>query len=242
MLYGLATPVAIMVGTGKGAENGILIKSAESLEILHLVDTVVLDKTGTITKGKPEVTEIVTKLEEKELLKLVGSLEKASEHPLAEAIMEKVQEEKVKLFEVEEFISHTGRGVRGIIQGEEYFCGNIAFMKENNINILLERESENLLNEGKTVLYFANKESIIGIIAVEDKIKETSYEAIKELKKKNINIVMITGDNKKSAEKIGERLGINNIISEVLPQDKENEVSKLQKQNKKVAFVRRWDK
>ena len=115
-------------------------------------------------------------------------------------------------------------------------------MKENNINICLEKESEALLNEGKTVLYFADKESIIGIIAVEDKIKETSYQAIKELKKKNINIVMITGDNRKSAEKIGEKLGITNIIAEVLPQDKEKEVSNLQRQNKKVAFVRRWDK
>lgn len=242
MLFGLATPVAIMVGTGKGAENGILIKSAESLEILHLVDTVVLDKTGTITEGKPTVTDIVTKLEEKEFLKLAGGLEKASEHPLAEAIMEKVQEEKIEVFNVEDFISHTGRGVRGSVQGEEYFCGNIAFMKENNINICLEKESEALLNEGKTVLYFADKESIIGIIAVEDKIKETSYQAIKELKKKNINIVMITGDNRKSAEKIGEKLGITNIIAEVLPQDKEKEVSNLQRQNKKVAFVRRWDK
>lgn len=231
-----------MVGTGKGAENGILIKSAESLEILHLVDTVVLDKTGTITKGKPVVTDIVTKLDEKEFLKLAGSLEKASEHPLAEAIIEKAQEEKIELSQVEDFVSNAGRGVKGTIQGEQYFGGNIAFMKENNINILLENESENLLNQGKTVLYFANEESIIGIVAVEDKIKETSYMAIKELKKKNINIVMITGDNKKSAEKIGERLGITNIISEVLPQDKEGEVSNLQKQNKKVAFVRRWNK
>lgn len=242
MLFGLATPVAIMVGTGKGAENGILIKSAESLEILHLVDTVVLDKTGTITEGKPAVTDIFTNMDEKEFLGLAGSLEKASEHPLADAIMEKVQEEKIELFDVEDFSSISGRGVRGNIQGVEYLGGNIAFMKENNIDINLVDESENLLNEGKTVLYFANKDSIIGIIAVEDRIKETSYTAIQELKKKNINIVMITGDNKKSAEKIGQRIGINNIISEVLPQDKEKEVSNLQKQNKKVAFVRRWDK
>lgn len=229
-----------MVGTGKGAENGILIKSAESLELLHLIDTAVLDKTGTITEGRPVVTNIETNLDEKEFLTLAGSLEKASEHPLAEAIMEKVEEEKIELVEVEDFISITGRGVKGKIQGEEYFGGNIAFMKENNVDINLVNEK--FLNEGKTVLYFANKESIIGIIAVEDKIKETSYMAIQELKKKNVNIVMITGDNRVSARKIGERLGITNIISEVMPQDKEREVANLQKQNKKVVFVRRWDK
>ncbi len=235
---GLATPVAIMVGTGKGAENGILIKSAESLELLHLVDTVVLDKTGTITEGKPKVTDIITTIEEKELLKIAGSLEKNSEHPLAEAVTEKVKQEQIELADIKEFTAVSGRGVKGKIEGKEYFGGNISFMKENNIDISeIIVQSDELLNKGKTVLYFANENTVIGMIAVADTIKNTSYQAIQELKKKNIEVVMITGDNRIVAETIGNELGIDKVISEVLPQDKEKEVAKLQKQGKKVAFV-----
>jgi len=232
---GLATPVAIMVGTGKGAQNGILIKSAESLELLHLVDTVVLDKTGTITEGKPKVTDIIG---EENLLQIAGSLEKNSEHPLAEAILEKVRENNIELLEVNEFNSITGRGVIGRIDGIKYYGGNLKFFEENDINIdeFLNKSNE-LLKQGKTVLYFANGTSIIGIIAVADTIKSTSNQAIQELKKRNIEVAMITGDNKTVAETIGKQLEIEKVISEVLPQDKEKEVAKLQAEGKKVAFV-----
>lgn len=260
---GLATPVAIMVGTGKGAENGILIKSAESLELLHLIDTIVLDKTGTITEGKPKVIDIITSQTlvgntsslnngrvkvvsninythkvENELLKIAGSLEKKSEHPLAEAIIEKAKENNIELLEVTDFLSVSGRGVKGKIEGVDYIGGNIAFMQENNIELdVVKNQSEELAKEGKTLLYFAKENNLIGIITVADKVKVTSKQAIEELKKKNLEVVMLTGDNKLAAETIGKSVGINNIISEVLPQDKEKEVSKLQAQGKKVAFV-----
>ena len=235
---GLATPVAIMVGTGKGAEKGILIKSAESLELLHSIDTIVLDKTGTVTEGRPKVIDIVSLIEERELLKIAGTLEKNSEHPLADAIMEKIKEDKIDLLEVSEFVAISGRGVKGKIDGMNYIGGNISFMKENNINTkMIDLKSEEFLNQGNTVLYFANSNEIIGIIAVADTIKNTSIQAIQEMKSRNIDVVMITGDNKIVAEQIGKKLGINIIISEVLPQDKEKEVSKLQMQGKKVVFV-----
>ena len=235
---GLATPVAIMVGTGKGAENGILIKSAESLEILHSVDTVVLDKTGTITEGKPKVTDIVSLINENELLKIAGSLEKASEHPLAEAIVKKAEGSKIIFNDVKKFEIVSGRGVKGVIEQKTYFAGNIAFMKENNINTeKVNSKAKDLLNSGKTVLYFSDDKNVIGIIAVADTIKKTSYQAIKELKKRNIDTIMITGDNSLVANSIGNEIGINRVISEVLPQDKEREIDRLQKEGKKVAFV-----
>ncbi len=235
---GLATPVAIMVGTGKGAENGILIKSAESLEILHSVDTVVLDKTGTITEGKPKVTDIVSLINENELLKIAGSLEKSSEHPLAEAIVKKAEDSKIIFNGVKKFETVSGRGVKGVIEQKTYFAGNIAFMKENNINTeKVNSKAKDLLNSGKTVLYFSDDKNVIGIIAVADTIKKTSYQAIKELKKRNIDTIMITGDNSLVANSIGNEIGINRVISEVLPQDKEREIDRLQKEGKKVAFV-----
>lgn len=252
---GLATPVAIMVGTGKGAEQGILIKSAESLEQLHLVDTVVLDKTGTITEGKPEVTDIsindikVNKeknnndnnrelKDENELLRIAGSLERKSEHPLAEAVIDKVREKQIELLEVQEFSAISGRGIKGKINGTNYIVGNNQFMKENYVDVEeISKKSNELLKQGKTVLYIASEKQIIGIIAVADTIKNTSKQAIKELKEKNIEVVMLTGDNKIVAEQIGNQLEINKVISEVLPQDKEKEVSKLQQQGKIVAFV-----
>ena len=235
---GLATPVAIMVGTGKSAQNGILIKSAESLELLHKVDTVVFDKTGTLTEGKPRVTDIISNIEQNSLLKIAGSLEKKSEHPLAQAILEKAEENEVDLIDIKCFNSISGRGVTGEIEGMKYYGGNIAFIKENNITIdKFEKESNILLSQGKTVLYFADSCSVIGIIALADTIKDTSYQTIQELKKKNIDVVMITGDNSIVAETIGKQLGIVNIVSEVLPQEKESEVRKLQGKWKKVAFV-----
>lgn len=235
---GLATPVAIMVGTGKGAENGILIKSAESLETLHLVDTVVLDKTGTITEGKPKVTDIISDIEEIKLLQLAASLEKNSEHPLAEAIIEKAKQIQIEIPTCDEFIAISGRGIKGKINGQIYYGGNINLMQENNINIgKITSISEKLSKEGKTVLYFANEKQILGLIAVADTIKNTSYKAIEELKKKNIEVVMLTGDNSIVANTIGNKLKIDKVISEVMPADKEKEVSKLQADGKKVAFI-----
>ena len=235
---GLATPVAIMVATGKGAENGILIKSAESLERLHLVNTVMLDKTGTVTEGKPVVTDILSIIKENELLEIAGSLEKLSQHPLAEAINKKVEKEIVDLKNVDEFENISGRGVKGKIDGEIYLGGNYAFMTENNIDVKdVENRYNALSSKGKTVLFFSNKEKVIGIIAVSDIIKKTSKKAVEELKKNNVEVIMITGDNKKVAEAIGKEAGIENIVSEVLPQDKESVVSKYQEKGKVVAFV-----
>ncbi len=260
---GLATPVAIMVGTGKGAENGILIKSAESLELLHSIDTVVLDKTGTITTGKPKVVDIITSQNfvgntenlkndrvkiienttynekvENELLKIAGSLEKNSEHPLAEAILEKTKERNIELLEVTDFFAVSGRGVKGKIDGKQYFGGNLNFMNENHINTDDVREKSDMLaKNGKTLLYFAKENNLIGLIAVSDMIKKTSKKAIEILKDKNLEVVMLTGDNKLASSAIGKEIGIDNVISEVMPQDKEKEVEKLQKQGKKVAFV-----
>ena len=260
---GLATPVAIMVATGKGAENGILIKDAESLELLHKVDIIVLDKTGTITAGKPKVTDVITSQSlvgktsllnnirikvigntnynlkvENELLKIAGSLEKYSEHPLAEAILTKVNENKVELEEVKNFQAISGRGIKGEIKGKKYFAGNLIFMQANQIDTsIVNVVTDKLYKEGKTLLYFAKERELIGLIAVADTIKVSSIEAIKSFKEKNLEITMITGDNKIAAEAIGNGLGINKIISEVMPQDKEKEVEKLQKQGKKVAFV-----
>lgn len=235
---GLATPVAIMVGTGKGAENGILIKSAESLEMLHSINTVILDKTGTITEGKPVVTDIVTSMEQKDFLIIAGSLERKSEHLLAEAITNKAKEEKIEFIEIQEFQSTSGRGIQGKINGQKYFAGNIAFMDENKININeFKSSSDKLASKGKTVLYFANENKLLGIIAVADVIKETSYVAIKEMKKRGIETIMVTGDNHVVAETIAKEVGINKVVSEVLPQDKEKEVEKQQLKGRKIAFV-----
>lgn len=235
---GLATPVAIMVGTGKGAENGILIKSAESLEMLHSINTVILDKTGTITEGKPVVTDVVTSMEQKDFLIIAGSLERKSEHPLAEAITNKAKKEKIEFIEIQEFQSTSGRGIQGKINGQKYFAGNIAFMYENKININeFKSSSDKLASKGKTVLYFASENKLLGIIAVADVIKETSYVAIKEMKKRGIETIMVTGDNHVVAETIAKEVGINKVVSEVLPQDKEKEVEKQQLKGRKVAFV-----
>ena len=236
---GLATPVAIMVGTGKGAQNGILIKSAESLETLHLVDIVVLDKTGTITEGKPKVTDIlVNNINEKHFLKIAASLEKASEHPLAEAVLRKAEEEEQELDEVQEFLAISGRGVKGKIAGINYLGGNSKFMLENNVPANeTAKEAEKFLEQGKTVIYFAREIEIIGIIAVADTIKSTSYQAVQELKRRNINVIMLTGDNETVANTIARELKVEKVIAEIMPQDKQNEVSKLQEQGKKVAFV-----
>ena len=236
---GLATPVAIMVATGKGAQNGVLIKSAESLELLHNIDTVVFDKTGTITEGKPEVTDIISYIDENELLKIAGSLEQNSEHPLAEAIMNKLKDKNIDVYKIDGFNSTSGRGIEGQINTIRYIGGNLSFMEENNIKgiNIAKNDSQSMQEQGKTCIYFADTSKIIGILGIADTIKSTSKIAIEELQKRNIDTIMITGDNRKAANAIAKETGIDKVISEVLPQDKEVEVTKMQKEGKKVAFV-----
>lgn len=237
---GLATPVAIMVGTGKGASNGILIKSAESLEILHTINTVVLDKTGTITEGKPVVTDIITMNEEteKNLLQIAASLEKPSEHPLAEAIVERSKEEGILAKDVTEFEAISGRGIVGKIDEKEYIAGNLALMREKNIDVSTFQEtSDSFAMEGKTPLYFADSQMLLGIIAVADVVKPTSRDAIEQFKAMGIDVVMLTGDNQKTAEAIKNQLHIDRVVAEVLPQDKEREIRSIQENGKKVAMV-----
>lgn len=237
---GLATPVAIMVGTGKGASNGILIKSAEALENLHTISTVVLDKTGTITEGKPVVTDIITKgLESEErLLQIAASIESFSEHPLAEAILEKAKERGISLRNVDNFNSISGRGIVGIIDGKQYTAGNLALMKDREINAnMFQDTSDEFAMDGKTPLYFAEDKNLLGIIAVADVVKATSRKAIDNFKAMGINVVMLTGDNKKTAEAIRKQLNIDRVVAEVLPQDKEKEIRNIQASGKKVAMI-----
>ncbi|MEE1442062.1 MAG: heavy metal translocating P-type ATPase [Blautia sp.] len=236
---GLATPVAIMVGTGKGAENGILIKSGEALEVTHSIQSVVLDKTGTITQGTPKVTDIQTfGVDKQELLKIAGALEKKSEHPLAEAVLEQVKEEKLTLPEVQEFQAVPGKGIQGKIQGIQYYAGNLKFMEEQKMDISkVQTQVERLAEEGKTPLIFAKEQQILGILAAADLVKPTSAQAIRELKKLGIQVIMLTGDNERTAKAIQKQLDLDTVIAEVLPQDKEREVAKLQEEGKTVAMV-----
>lgn len=238
---GLATPVAIMVGTGKGAENGILIKSGEALEVTHNIHSVVLDKTGTITQGKPVVTDIEIKakgMEANRLLQIAASLEAKSEHPLAEAIMEAAGEKEIELLPTSDFQAIAGKGIRGKINGKEYFAGNRKLMEENGISLSeVDIVMEKLAEEGKTPLLFADSKEIIGIIGAADVVKPTSAQAIRELKRLGLEVIMLTGDNKRTATAIKRELGIDTVIAEVLPQDKEREVARLQESGKKVAMV-----
>ncbi|MDU4325849.1 MAG: copper-translocating P-type ATPase [Clostridium celatum] len=236
---GLATPTAIMVGTGKGAENGVLIKGGEALEITHKIDTIVFDKTGTITEGKPVVTDIVTKEKNKnELLSLAASAEKGSEHPLGEAIVRGAEEKNIELKQLESFNSIPGHGIQVVIEGDTILLGNLKLMKENSIDIgVLQEDSDRLAYEGKTPMYIAINNSLEGIIAVADTVKPSSIKAIKELHNMGIKVAMITGDNKKTADAIAKQVGIDIVLSEVLPEDKANEVKKLQGENRKVAMV-----
>lgn len=236
---GLATPVAIMVGTGKGAENGILIKSAEALETLHLVKTVIMDKTGTITEGKPVVTDILSDgISEDELLKIAASVEKPSEHPLAGAIIEAAEEKNIALKEINEFTAVSGRGIIAESDGKTIYAGNKKMMDENGISSNgFEDKEKKLSEEGKTVLYFAEKDKILGIIAVQDVPKQTSKAAIRQFKKLGIDVVMLTGDNKRTAEAIAKNLGITNVVAEVMPQDKEAVVRSFQEEGGKTAMI-----
>lgn len=237
---GLATPTAIMVGTGKGAENGILIKSAEALEITHSIDTVVLDKTGTVTEGKPKVVGVVSDddLSDKEFLSLAGSLEKMSEHPLAQAIVNECKEKNIDFLKAENFNQIAGGGIHGDILGTNIYAGNETLIK----NYVTEIEDwfeigREFADNGMTPLYFANGNKILGIIAVADTIKPTSQKAIHELYDMGIDIVMLTGDNNRTAQAIQKEVGIKKVISDVLPQDKERVIHDLQNDGHRVAMV-----
>ena len=237
---GLATPVAIMVGTGKGAENGILIKSAEALETLHTVKTVVLDKTGTLTQGKPVVTDCrpAPGVTEEELLCVAASLEKPSEHPLAEAITAEAEARNIPLAPIEDFLATPGRGIQGTLHGEAVLAGNAVMLAEAGVSLGgFEAAAEELAQAGKTPLYFAEGGRLLGVVAVADTPKPTSAAAVQAFKDMGIDVVMLTGDNRRTAEAVGRQLGVTRVVAEVLPQDKEKTVAELQAQGQRVAMV-----
>ena len=238
---GLATPVAIMVGTGKGAELGVLIKSAAALETAHKVKTVILDKTGTLTEGKPAVTDLAAQpgVEEEELLRLAASLEKPSEHPLAEAILQEAQARGMQLKTAEAFRALPGKGLSAELEGRQYYAGNAALMQEQNIAFSedVRARAEELEAQGKTVLYFADAQRLLGAIAVADRPKPTSKQAVAEFGAMGIDVVMLTGDNERTAKAIAKHLGIQRVIAQVLPADKEKAVREEQKKGRKVAMV-----
>lgn len=239
---GLATPTAIMVGSGKGAEKGILIKDSESLELAHKIQVVMFDKTGTLTQGKPEITNIhVIKndLEKKDALALACTLEKQSEHSLALAFVKFATEKNIVLSEANKVQTVKGRGIKGVIKNQEIFIGNAKFVIEEKVVISKEATEifENYAGNGKTPIYLFDKKEVLAVIAVADILRETAKEAVKKLQDKNIVVYMITGDHHKTAEAIAKELGIDKFVAEVLPQNKSEEVKKLQAQNKVVAFV-----
>ena len=237
---GLATPVAIMVGTGKGAEHGILIKSAEGLERLRSVTTVVLDKTGTVTEGKPKVTDVMplSGTERTELLRIAASLEKPSEHPLGAAIVDEAARRGLPLSPVSSFEAIHGKGVRGTVDGVPYLAGNSAMMAGADISLdLCRADADRLAREGKTPLFFVRGQELMGIIAVADTVKPTSAAAIGGFKKLGLDVILLTGDNRRTAEAIGGQLGLERVISEVLPADKERHVAALQAEGRVVAMV-----
>lgn len=237
---GLATPTAIMVGTGKGAEYGILIKGGEALETAHKINTIVFDKTGTITEGKPEVTDVITAGDttHNQLLQITASAEKGSEHPLGEAIVRGAEKEKLEFLKVNHFNAIPGHGIEVEVNGIEALIGNRKLMDDRNISIEeLEEHSDRLADEGKTPMYIAINNRLAGVIAVADVVKKNSALAINKLHEMGIEVVMITGDNKKTAAAIAKQVGIDRVLAEVLPQDKSEEVKKLQAEGKKVAMV-----
>lgn len=237
---GLATPTAIMVGTGRGAASGVLIKSAEALETVHEVNTIVLDKTGTITQGEPGVTDVLYSKSAGEalLVKTAASLEKYSEHPLAQAIVKYAEQKNVQLVPVTGFAQQAGRGIKGVMEGKGCFGGNRRMLEEaglydDNVKMLEEK----LAGEGKTPLFFARDGILLGIIALADRVKPTSRAAIEEMKRMGLEVVMLTGDNARTAQAIQKEVGADRVVAEVLPQDKETEIRRLQQQGKKVAMV-----
>lgn len=236
---GLATPTAIMVGTGKGAEHGILIKSGTALETAHQVDVVVLDKTGTITEGKPQVTDVITVpgVERDKLLQIAASAEKGSEHPLGAAIVHQAEVEQLELVLTEDFQAIPGHGIEVKVAGQEVLLGNKKLMDDRGVSITLTAESDRLAEEGKTPMYAALNGELAGIIAVADVIKPTSKQAIRVLHSLGIEVAMITGDNQRTAAAIAKQVGVDRVLAEVLPEDKALEVQKLQAEGKRVAMV-----
>ena len=237
---GLATPTAIMVGTGKGAEKGILIKSGEALELAHKINTIIFDKTGTITEGKPRVTDILTikTVDKNKLLQVTASIEKGSEHPLGQAVVREAFDKKIQLLKTQSFKALIGRGIEAEIDGIKTLIGNRKLMDDYSVSIKeLIEASDKLASDGKTPMYVAFDNKLVGIIAVADVVKSSSKKAIEKLHKMGIEVAMITGDNKKTADAIAAQVGISRVLSEVLPQDKSKEVKKLQAENKKVAMV-----
>nr|MDQ3374900.1 heavy metal translocating P-type ATPase [Acidobacteriota bacterium] len=236
---GLATPMSIMVGTGHGARHGVLVKKAEALEILEKVNTIVVDKTGTLTEGKPRLQKVVSLngLAEKEILKLAASLEKSSEHPLAEAIIKGAEEKNVELAKVENFESVTGKGIFGTIDGVKILLGNAKLMKENGIDFSPDGKADELRVEGQTVMFIAVGGEPAGLVGVADTIKESAKEAINELHRQKIEVVMMTGDNAKTAEAVALKLGIDKVFAEVLPEQKAEKIKELQAEGKIVAMA-----
>ncbi|OGK08507.1 copper-translocating P-type ATPase [Candidatus Roizmanbacteria bacterium RIFCSPHIGHO2_01_FULL_35_10] len=237
---GLATPTAIMVGTGIGAEHGILIKDAESLETAHKINTIIFDKTGTLTKGKPEVTDIISlnKTNKDEILKLAASIEKGSEHSLAEAIVKEAEKQKLVLNKVEGFKAIAGYGVEGLLEKNQLFLGNRRLMNKENVSVAsYNSEITRLEGGGKTVMMLAINRKLAGLIAVADTVKDSAKEGVAQLQKLGIEVVMITGDNEKTAQAIAKQVGVNRVLAEVLPDQKELEIRKIQKEGKKVAMV-----
>lgn len=235
---GLATPTAIMVGTGRGAENGILFRTAESLELLCGIDTVVLDKTGTVTEGKPSVTDLLPApgVPEDELLRLAASVEQLSEHPLGVALVEEAKIRTLPLAAAAEFSAEEGRGVSALVEGAQILCGNRRMMEDAGLTVSAA-QADTLARQGKTPLYFARGGSYLGCVALADTVKPTSRAAVEALTAQGISVVMLTGDNRRTAEAIGSELGLTRVVAEVLPQDKEREVARLQAEGRKVAMV-----
>ena len=240
---GLATPVAIMVGTGKGAENGILIKSGDALETAHQIDTVVLDKTGTITQGKPVVTDIICaagkNADKTQLLQIAGSLEKGSEHPLAEAIVNYCLTNNISLEKVTDFNALFGKGIEGTMSGTHYYAGNEKMMEEKGISLSTEQKNQiqALAKQGRTPLLFADEKQFLGIVAVADVVKPTSKEAVQKFRDYGIHVIMLTGDNEVTAQAIKEQVGIDEVIAGVLPTQKEKKISALKQAGHKVAMI-----
>ncbi len=233
---GLATPTALMAGTGKAAQNGIIFRDGEAIQTMKEIDTLVMDKTGTITRGKPEVTNILGE-NRKEVLRLATSVEKGSEHPLGRSVTEKAEEEGLELTRPKNFSSFTGKGVKADIDGREIFVGNRKLLRDHEIQTDYVKDAEEFEQQGKTAIYVADSEKVVGLVAVADTLKEDSAEAISNLKDRGIEIWMLTGDNEKTAEAIASEVGIENVIAEVLPQDKIQKVEQLQTQGKNVAMV-----
>lgn len=235
---GLATPVAIMVGTGKGAENGLLIKNAEILEKAHHIKTVVLDKTGTITEGKPKVTDFEIFESDSDLLSVIYSLENMSEHPLALSMIEYAKENNANLLEVKEFKTTDGRGIEGIVNNSKYFIGNYKSVEELKLNTKeLEDKVNNLSYQGKTPLLIIKDNKVVGLIAVKDEVKESSKQAISELRNKGIKVIMLTGDNRKTAEAIAKEVNVDEVISDVHPEDKQKVINSLKTNDKNLIAM-----